>query len=426
MFVNLSRHAANFRIIRLVTLCIACVLSLFWSTQPQVVAATDGGGNHVSAMLHSVPTVASGWLGIVWGDSSPDLNFAPVTHYYLNTADGEKTELVLTPETEYLAGTLLQLNRQSVTVTGTRAQNTNTSQSTAALALHSIVPSRKAGPSHIPELSGSQPWISILCKFSNIATEPKNLSYFQNMFSSSYPGLDHYWRQISYNNANVSGSGAVGWYTLPYAESHYNPTGTAGGANLDLLAADCIAAANPYINFTNYVGINMMFNSDFDRGWAWGGGYYATLDGVSKVWSATWEPPWGYSAITVMSHEMGHGFGLPHSSGNYGATYDNQWDVMSDTWSTCSRSTDATYGCLGQNTIAYHLDMLGWIGARKYTATAGSQNITLERTDQPQTNDYLMAKIAIGSSTTRFYTVEARKWGGYDIKLPGEASQQPQ
>ena len=44
----------------------------------------------------------------------------------------------------------------------------------------------------------------------------------------------------------------------------------------------------------------------------------------------TWEPPWGYADISVIAHEMGHGFGLPHSTAiDWTSVYDNAWDVMS-------------------------------------------------------------------------------------------------
>jgi hypothetical protein len=61
--------------------------------------------------------------------------------------------------------------------------------------------------------------------------------------------------------------------------------------------------------------------------------------------------------------------------------------------------------------------------ARKYTATSASdQNITLERLGAPNANGaYLMAKIPIPGSTTRFYTVETRRFTGYDGQVPGEA-----
>jgi hypothetical protein len=42
----------------------------------------------------------------------------------------------------------------------------------------------------------------------------------------------------------------------------------------------------------------------------------------------TWLPPFAFGHDWV-THEMGHGFGMPHSSGPYSATYDSEWDVMS-------------------------------------------------------------------------------------------------
>jgi hypothetical protein len=121
----------------------------------------------------------------------------------------------------------------------------------------------------------------------------------------------------------------------------------------------------------------------------------------------------------VVEHEMGHGFGLPHSSGNYGETYDNAWDVMSDGWANCSRLRDPVFGCLGQHTIGWHKDKEGWIAAnKKATITAGSQaTITLERTALPQTSNTLMVQIPVKGSADRFYTLEARRNAGYDVKL---------
>jgi M6 family metalloprotease-like protein len=264
-----------------------------------------------------------------------------------------------------------------------------------------------------------------MCKFNDYAVEPENLTFFTGMYSNTYPRLDHYWRELSYDTANVIGSSASGWFTLPQPLSYYNPTLSAGGANLDLLVADCTAAADATVNFASYKdgGINMMFNADFDFGWAWGGGHYMTLDGVTQTWRTTWEPPWAFADISVIQHEMGHGFGLPHSSGAYGATYDNVWDVMSQDRYNCAAATDATYGCIAQHTISYHKDKLGWIPpAQKFTAAVGSTTtITLERLALPATSNYKMAQIPIGGSSTFFYTVEARQLNGYDSKLPGAA-----
>ena len=95
---------------------------------------------------------------------------------------------------------------------------------------------------------------------------------------------------------------------------------------------DCTGVADPVINFPSYVGINMMFNPDLAG--AWGPAAAMTLDGVTGAGTPRGSRR-GKTNITVIAHEMGHGFGLPHSSGNYGETYDNTWDVMSDTWKNC-------------------------------------------------------------------------------------------
>jgi uncharacterized repeat protein (TIGR01451 family) len=84
---------------------------------------------------------------------------------------------------------------------------------------------------------------------------------------------------------------------------------------------------------------------------------------------------------------------------------------------------DPVYGCIGQHTIAFHKDLLGWIPAgQKYVAAPNSKTtITLERLALPQTGNYLMGQIPIRGSSTHFYSVEARRFVGYDSRLPGEA-----
>lgn len=134
----------------------------------------------------------------------------------------------------------------------------------------------------------------------------------------------------------------------------------------------------------------------------------------------TWNPPWGYNNIVVIAHEMGHGFGLPHSANTFDEPYKNQWDVMSDGWSNCNRARHEIYGCLGQHTIAYHKDILGWIPeSKKYTLTyTGSGHHTL-----PASQSYLMAQINLPNNPSyppEYYTIEYRSRRGYDTKLPGE------
>jgi len=372
------------------------------------------------------PWSLSGWFNIVWGDGPEG---ATQTIYTLTDDSGQITPLLLDETLSQSVGGVLWFDRKKVNVEGVWA--TSLSVQGAATGLLnvtsiSLAPSPETGALSgdvSPAVIGSQPWVTIMCKFNNVATEPHNLAYFTGMYANVKPGLDHYWRELSYDTFNVAGSNAFGWFTLPHPESYYNPTDTTGGANKDALWTDCVNAADASVNFAPYVGINMMFNTDFDNGYAWGGSRYGTIDGVEKTWRVTWEPPWAYADISVIQHEMGHGFGLPHSSGAYGATYDNAWDVMSKDRYNCAAATDSTYGCIAQHTISYHKDILGVIPAgQKFTVPLGSSTtITLEQLALPATTNYKMAQIPIGGSSTHFYTVEARRLTGYDSKLAGAA-----
>jgi len=348
-----------------------------------------------------------GVLSLIWGDGSPDApqSIGPIP--VMIDDSGRSVEILLDDEQVAPHGGLLALNGRRVVVHGSWASQPATASSGIVLAVTSITIPDAAAPNAIAAVTGSQPWVSIMCKFADVSAEPKNLAYFLNMYSSTYPGLDHYWRALSYDKINVVGSGAHGWYTLPNNKEYYVPGGT---ADLTRMYNDCTAVADPDVNFSNYVGINLMFNDTFGC-CAWGGS--------RGGWRVTWEPPWGYGNVTVMSHEMGHGFGLPHSCYDPGATYDNAWDVMSDTWSYTVG--DSTYGRVGQHTITHHKDtLLGWLRApEKVTVNAADSTTTaLERIALPYTPGPKMVKVPIGGSSTRFYTVEARRRAGYDLSTP--------
>jgi hypothetical protein len=357
------------------------------------------------------PVSLEGTFIILWGDGNLGSGDTR-TSYFLSTDQNNTIQLIVNEKLLSTMGGSTGLNKKAIMVQG-MWQITGQSMLVQTITLAS---GEQAGTEGI---YGPQPWVSILCKFSDYAIEPKNRQYFQEMYSSNYPGLDHFWQQNSYDLANLDGSDAFGWYTLPHDRAYYLP-----GGNLDWwrIASDCTGAADPYVDFTPYVGINLMFNANLDC-CAWGGWMNLCLDGVCS-WRMTREPPWGYQNISVIAHETGHGFGLPHSSGNYGQTYDNQWDLMSDSWAPCSRgNSDPIYGCIGQHTISYHKNMLGWFTpSQLYTANPGTlRTITLERIALPNSENYLGAFVPIYDSPDLFYTVESRQLIGYDAHNPGMA-----
>ena len=65
--------------------------------------------------------------------------------------------------------------------------------------------------------------MSILCRFADSpGVTPYPKTWFETlMLGGAAPGLDHYWREVSFGIVNLTGSVVLGWYTLPYPRSHY-------------------------------------------------------------------------------------------------------------------------------------------------------------------------------------------------------------
>ena len=359
----------------------------------------------------------TGLLAVIHGDPPEESGQETKLRFQLTDDAGKTRELEISDEVIEAAGGFMELQNRRVVVSIDETKRMFGEKTAEPVA--NIRPADRAlAGGEAAKLTGTQRWISIACKFSDISAEPKNLAYFQGMYGSAVGRLNHYWKEVSSNSINIDGSTAVNWRTLPQPRSHYI---TGSGANLTALFNDCTAVQDPFVHFPSFVGINMMFNANLDC-CAWGGGRNATLDGVTKFYRVTWEPPWGYANAAVIAHEMGHGFGLPHANNwdQDGNPYDNPWDVMSS--ATGYAVTDATYGKRGKHICAYHKDKLGWIpAAQKSVITSnGTYNLSLDRLSLVSTSNYRMVKIPITS--TRYWMIEARKRvGAYDSALPGDA-----
>jgi M6 family metalloprotease-like protein len=277
---------------------------------------------------------------------------------------------------------------------------------------------------------GNTRWMTLMCKFSDIASEQKPLSFFQSQYGTAPGQLGHYWNEVSYGKVTLTGSTARGWFTLPSPRASYvTMVDGEEQADLDRLFADCTAAADPTVDFASVQGINMMFNGELD-GFAWGGGGCTTLDGVQACKSATWNPPWAFDNLAPLAHEMGHGYGLPHSDNSDGDDdpYDNPWDVMSDIWSNATYST--TFGTLPKHINAFQRERLGWIdAARKLTVAASNtqlRRIQLDRASLRGSANVQMIVLAMPQagdpSQTVIYTIETRaRSGDYEAQLAGNA-----
>ena len=69
-------------------------------------------------------------------------------------------------------------------------------------------------------LIGPVPYLWILLRFADDASTPQPTSYFVGQALGGYPSLDHYFREISYGQANLQGSEVQGWFNLPQPRSY--------------------------------------------------------------------------------------------------------------------------------------------------------------------------------------------------------------
>lgn len=279
------------------------------------------------------------------------------------------------------------------------------------------------GPCNRFPMLGSHPYVWILLRFADNDTTPRPREWFERQALGDYPSLDHYWREQSFNTMNIEGSVVVGWFDLPQPRSYYFPYPDT--ICCERAIDDAIEQADPEVDFSQFSGINLIYNSETVNAGV-GGTVVYTVDGaVDKCFGVTWCNHNTWITHAIIAHEMGHSLGLEyHSSGPYGEIYDSKWDVMSDKGGTW-HIQDPVYGILGQHTIAAFKNELGWIHPLHRYEMSFAPTITQvtlhDLATVPPNGQLLLAKINWPSIPMRYYTFERRCWTGYDRNVPGEA-----
>jgi M6 family metalloprotease-like protein len=360
-----------------------------------------------------------GVLHVVW-DAEPDGTDPDQRLFFLVQPDGSAVRLLSQPDLLAPAGAhaLGDRDRRFVEIVGVRVRPVED----AVLVSRVLeVADLRAAPPPLPSVGASYAFVTVLCRFSDDASTPFSRADVETVHGSSYPGMQQYYAEMSWDPGIMSGSTVTDWYDLPHPRSHYVDGTT---TQLGELATDCAGAAQNDVDFRNYYGINLQVNGALATRatpphdvLSLGGSWSATLNGQFRSWGMTWLSGQHHGNYVVVAHEMGHALGWPHSSGKYGSEYDSRWDVMSAGY----LRWEPPFGWLTIHTIAHHKNIAGWVPPdRRWVPTSGStQSGTIRRTAHPSQGGYVMAEIPIGGN--RSYTIEARRLAGHDSPLPYEA-----
>jgi PASTA domain-containing protein len=252
------------------------------------------------------------------------------------------------------------------------------------------------------------PWAIILCKFSDKPAEPRPPAFYQDFYTKhGTGGVCDYWQQVSFSGLDLTSSQVFGWFTMNHASSELaNLHFPADRSKLVQWGIDT-ANANQ-VDLSCFKTILVVQNYGVDHGFAG--------NGVVIIHSDPNLIEFGF-----ICHEMGHGFGLPHSfAANPDTEYGNGWDIMS--WDTATSVTsdfafsfEGANGTAGPGLNARNVEGLSIVppGATWNLSNEAEAAVTLHALNQPYAGSgYLVAEIPRSSNST--FTVEYRHKDGPD------------
>ncbi|MEX2281852.1 MAG: putative Ig domain-containing protein [Gemmatimonadota bacterium] len=366
------------------------------------------------------PVIVSGQLEIVWGD--PPSGGDARIQYFLRDDAGNSRRVDIDDTTFRVMGGLPGIRNQRFTATldPPTAAPATASWRVRTLSRDYIVAPPSFDLAQTSALSNtmvSRPYVTVLCRFADAPnTTPAPKEHYEQLMGAAYPGVNHYWTEVTEGLTDLAGSIVVGWYTMASPRASY--LNADSSANLTRLQQDCMGAADADVHFPSYSGVNLQFNQRLDC-CSWGGSRTVTIDGVTRLYPMTWEADWATNNAGTYAHEVGHSLGLPHSGGPYGHVYDSRFDVMSaSSWYPVPGSVLR----VGSHTNGYHKTLLGVIRTEQIVVATGAvTNARLERSAQPRANsNSRLLQIPISAGSGEYYTVEARTRSGYDTPLANE------
>jgi hypothetical protein len=363
----------------------------------------------------------AGTFTVVWGDPVGESTYPPHQSFWLTDGWDKRWELIVDEEVLQAAGGLLALNNTAVVVSG---QSVRARRPT--LAVEAITQASDAKrDATTRDISGSQAFIWLFFKFAdNPDPVSESFDWFEEQALGEY-GMDPFYREVSYNMINLTGSMVFRWwFVLPGVPADYGIIGDPDNGDVDrgLLLQHALERVEPVIDFSPYLGMVLVFNGPLDC-CAWGGRPELELDGQpARPFGVVWVGDGGFQGHDVVTHELGHSFGLPHSSG-CGVEYESIWDLMGLSCGTCTLLDPRTNTPHGVHPIAFHKCLTGWIHpAHRYTLPwslpAAARVWLHDLVRVPPQGQFLMARAFTFPLAPAYYTVERRCLTGYDANLP--------
>jgi hypothetical protein len=115
-------------------------------------------------------------------------------------------------------------------------------------------------PSSVDAVSGTKPWVVVLCKFTDLSGEPHPPSFYDPEYEgTAASALDFvdYWSDVSYGALSVAGTTVVSkWYSLGMTRYEW------AGLNRYNKIRTCAETAAADVNYANFYGVVALFNDD--------------------------------------------------------------------------------------------------------------------------------------------------------------------
>lgn len=271
------------------------------------------------------------------------------------------------------------------------------------------------------------PWAIILARLGNRPAVPQAEDFYVDLFTRhGTGGVCDYWRAVSSNALDLTGSRVFGWLDVGHSAAEYDAlvSQLGSGSRGQVIQWGVDAARASGANLVPFKNILVILNYKppaHDHG-ASGGNVLIQHEDPNLC------------EFGFICHEMGHGFGLPHSnSANPDMVYGDGWDVMSFATTTFQFPIQfrgaqgaATVGLNARNIEALNAVPTG--RAWNPAAPDFSARVILDPLNQPPIGNHgaLIAKIP--ANVTRpprangsGYTVEFRRRAGWDRNIPEDA-----